>query len=289
MRKLSWKMAVMVYKNRKLCFRGILLTKTPSDQKSKILPESRKWAFRLRVPSLSKPKIESPLRSQSEIVFSRRAPHQNTLRPKVENPTWKSKVGVPPRASVILKRRTCPCASANSVSIFLGVARWDFVVLQTKHAIDLRKVAFPSFWALEAPVVLQIRTRHWYSESGFSIFLGARGSCRPAKYVEHAIDLQKVAFPSFWALEAHCMSSCKVEHAIGLRKMAFPSFWALEAHVVLQRRTCHWSSTIGVSIFLQAATRCESKPCASFVTRKALENGLHCTPASCVYIKQTRC
>ena len=49
-------------------------------------------------------------------------------------------------------------------------------------------------------------------------------------------------------------SSCKVEHAMGLQKMVFPSLWALEAHVVLQIRACHWSSKNGVSIFLQAAT-----------------------------------
>ena len=82
------------------------------------------------------------------------------------------------------------------------------------------------------------------------------------------------------------LSFCKVEHAIGLQKVVFPSFWALEAHVVRQRRTCHWSSESSVSIFLQAVTRCESKPCTSLVPRQELETGLHCTPASCIYSKR---
>ena len=108
------------------------------------------------------------------------------------------------------------------------------------HAMGLQKLAFPSFWALEAPVFLQSRTCHWSSEIGVSIFLGARGSCLFCK-VEHAIDLQKVAFPFFWALHADVLSFCKVEHATGLQKVVFPSFWALEAVVLLHCRTCHWS------------------------------------------------
>ncbi len=42
-------------------------------------------------------------------------------------------------------------------------------------------------------------------------------------------------------------------HGIGLQKVAFPSFWALEARVFLQSSTCHWSSESGVSIFLGVA------------------------------------
>ena len=93
--------------------------------------------------------------------------------------------------------------------------------------------------------------------------------------VAHAIGLQKMAFPSFWVLEARVflqsstlvfrkwrfhlsgrsrlLSFCIVAHAIGLQKMVFPSFWALEAPVFLQSSTCHWSSKNGVSIFLGVA------------------------------------
>ena len=46
---------------------------------------------------------------------------------------------------------------------------------------------------------------------------------------------------------------CKVAHAICLQKVAFPFFWALEAPVVLRSSTCHWSSESGVSIFLGVA------------------------------------
>ena len=119
------------------------------------------------------------------------------------------------------------------------------------HAIGLQKVAFPSFWALEAPVFLQSSTCHWSSESGVSIFLDARGSCR----------------------------SAKVAHAIGLQKMVFPFFWALEAPVVLQSSTCHWSSESGVSIFsgrsklvvfLQSSTLVFRKWCFHFSGRSRL-------------------
>ena len=119
-------------KHRKRCFRMAPLTKTASDQKSEILLESRKWAFRLWLLSFS----------------------------KVEHALALQKVAFP---------------------FFWALHAEVMSFCTEEHAIDLQKVSFPSFWALEAPVVLQSRTCHWSSENGVSIFLGARGSCRPAK------------------------------------------------------------------------------------------------------------
>ena len=140
----------------------------------------------------------------SKIVFSRRASHKNTFRPKVENTTRKSKVCVSLRASVILKdrkshrpfvpnRKWCfrvghltKTPSGEKSKILFVSGKWAFRLgllsfCKVEHATGLQKVAFPSFWALEALVVLQNRTCHWSSESGISIFLGARSSCLSAK------------------------------------------------------------------------------------------------------------
>ena len=110
------------------------------------------------------------------------------------------------------------------------------------HAIDLQTVAFPSSWALEAIVFLPSRTCHWSSESGVSIFLGARSSCRSAQQTMPLI-FRKVSFPSFWALHADVLSFCTVEHATGLQKVVFRpsgrsrllSFCTVEHAVYLQK------------------------------------------------------
>ena len=81
----------------------------------------------------------------------------------------------------------------------------------------------------EASVILQSRTYHSASESRVSIFL--------------ATTLFQL------------LSFCKVERTIALQKVAFPSFWALhaEASVVLQSRTYHCVSESCVSICLAVA------------------------------------
>ena len=90
---------------------------------------------------------------------------------------------------------------------------------------------FPSFWAThtEAPVILQSRTYHSASESRVS---------------------NRLATSLFQLL-----SFCKLERTIALQKIVFPSFWALhaEASVVLQSRTYHCVSKSCVSIFLAVA------------------------------------
>ena len=164
-------------------------------------------------------------------MFSRRVSHKNTLRPKVGNPIRKPKVCVSLRASVILQSRTCHRSSEIGVSIFLGapgscrsaqqtmplifkkVSFPSFWALnadvlpfcQVEHADGLQKVAFPSFWALEAPVVLHSRTGHWSSESGVSIFLGARGSCRSAQQ-----NMPLIFSKSRFHLSGRCtLTSCR--------------------------------------------------------------------------------
>ena len=146
--------------------------------------ESQKRAFRLGFCHSEQIEIASPLRPQSKVVFSHRASHKNTLRPKVGNPIRKPKVGVSLRASVILQSRTCHWSSEIGVSIFLGAPgscrsaqqttplifrKWRFHLpgrsrllsfCQVEHAAGLQKVAFPFFWALEAPVVLHSRPCH---------------------------------------------------------------------------------------------------------------------------------
>ena len=49
---------------------------------------------------------------------------------------------------------------------------------EVEHATGFQKAASPSFWALEAPVVLQSRKCHWSSENGVSIFSGDRSRSR---------------------------------------------------------------------------------------------------------------
>ena len=61
-----------------------------------------------------------------------------------------------------------------------------------------------------------------------------------------------------WAFRLRLLPFCKIEHATGLQKVSFPSFWALETLVVLQGRTCHWSSESLVSIFRGARGSCLS-------------------------------
>ena len=159
------------------------LTKTFSDKKSEILFESRKWVFRLELLSFSK--IENSIAPSSPIknyAFAWNS-RKNIFRPRMENLAWKSKVCGTVCVSLtvcILKGRTYYWssmafpffwASHAEVLSFCGI----------ENGSGLQKVAFPSFWALEAPVVLQSSTCHWSSESGVSIFLGARSSCRSAK------------------------------------------------------------------------------------------------------------
>ena len=139
--------------NHKWCFRVGLLTKTPSDQKSEILLESRKWAFRVRLLSLWK--IGNSIAPSSPIgngVFAsllKKTPSDQTSEILFESRKCAFRVG----HLSLWKIEHCRCASESGVSIFLGVAR----------------------------CVLKNRTCHCASESDVSVFLGARSSCRSAK------------------------------------------------------------------------------------------------------------
>ena len=59
----------------------------------------RLWKFTFRVDRIEY--LTGAMGWKIESRFSRRASHKSTIRPKVENPTWKSKVGVLPWVSVV--------------------------------------------------------------------------------------------------------------------------------------------------------------------------------------------
>ena len=88
--------------HRNWCFRVWLPIKTNSDQESKILPDSRKWTFLLRLLSFC------------------RVEHTMALQ-KITFPSlWQLQA----EAGVVLQRRTYPSASESGVSIFLRIARF---------------------------------------------------------------------------------------------------------------------------------------------------------------------
>ena len=110
-------------KSRKWCFRVGLPTKTPSDQKSKILFESRKWAFRPRLLSFCKVEYAIALQKiafpsfwalHAEVLSFGAVEHASGLRQVVFPSFWALE------APVFLPSRTCQWSSASGVSIFLG-------------------------------------------------------------------------------------------------------------------------------------------------------------------------
>ena len=137
--------------NRKWCSRVWLLAKTGSNQKSKILLESRKCAFRLKLLSFCK--VENCIASPSPIeccVFA-----YGFSQKQVPTKSRKCYLKV---ESVLFAWGFCNSAESSMRWRF---RKWCFHLFghcmlrllsfcTVEHTMALQKVVFPTFWALRA-------------------------------------------------------------------------------------------------------------------------------------------
>ena len=100
-----------------------------------------------------------------------------------------------------------------------------FKVPRTWHGIGRQKVAFPSFWALEARVFLQNSTLvfrkwrfHFYGRSRLLSFCKVRSTCHWSSERGVSIFLRRFHLSGRSGL----LLFCEIAHAIGLQKLAFP-------------------------------------------------------------------
>ena len=129
---------------------------------------------------------------------------------------------------------------------------------QVEHASGLQKVVFPSFWALEAPVFPPSRTCQWSSKK-WRFHLSGRSRLFSFCTVERASDVQKVVFPSCWALEALLVLHSRARQRFSESGVSiFLGARGFSRSALLHSRTCQRSSASGASIFLGARGSCRS-------------------------------